>query len=103
LLDEPTAGLDLAGREAFVERIDDLARDPEAAPMVLVTHHVEEIPGSFTHLLALRAGEVVRDGELPDALDGALLSECFDMELTATRHDDGRWSARRAAPSPALP
>lgn len=97
LLDEPTAGLDLAGREAFVERIDDLARDPDAAPMVLVTHHVEEIPASFTDLLALRAGAVVRSGPLAESLDGALLSECFDMDLTATRHPDGRWSARRAS------
>jgi len=96
LLDEPTAGLDLAGREAFVERIDDLARDPLAAPMVLVTHHVEEIPASFTRLLALRAGEVVRNGALPEALDDELLSDCFDMALTVTRHDDGRFSARRA-------
>ncbi len=96
LLDEPTAGLDLAGREAFVERIDQLAMDPTAAPMVLVTHHVEEIPASFTHLLALRAGQVVRNGALPGALDAALLTECFEMDLTVTRHDDGRFSARRA-------
>jgi iron complex transport system ATP-binding protein len=87
--------LDLAGREAFVERLRDLAADPDAAPMVLVTHHVEEIPATFTDLLALRAGRVVRNGSLPDALDDELLSTCFDMDLTATRHDDGRWSARR--------
>lgn len=96
LLDEPTTGLDLAGRESFVERIDDLAADPTSPPMVLVTHHVEEIPASFTDLLALRHGRVVRHGALPGALDSALLTECFDMDLTATRHDDGRWSARRA-------
>ena len=77
--------------------IDDLARDPDAAPMVLVTHHVEEIPAPFTDLLALRAGAVVRSGPLAESLDGALLSECFDMDLTATRHPDGRWSARRAS------
>lgn len=96
LLDEPTTGLDLAGRESFVERMDELALDPTAPPMVLVTHHVEEIPASFTDLLALREGRVARNGALPDALDSSLLTECFDMELTATRHDDGRWSARRA-------
>ena len=96
LLDEPTSGLDLGGREELVERLDALAADPEAAPMVLVTHHVEEIPPSFTHLLALRDGVVLRHGVLADSLDGELLSECFGMPLRADRHDDGRWSARRA-------
>ncbi len=96
LLDEPTTGLDLAGREAFVERIGALAADPDAAPMILVTHHVEEIPPTFTDLLALRDGQVVRSGPLASTLDSALLTECFDMSLTATRHDDGRWSARRS-------
>ena len=56
LLDEPTAALDLAGRESLVSTLDDLARDETTPPIVLVTHHVEEIPASFTHVLML-AGE----------------------------------------------
>lgn len=96
LLDEPTSGLDLGGREELVERLDALAADPAAAPMVLVTHHVEEIPPSFTHLLALRDGRVLERGPLAESLDGALLSECFGLPLRADRHEDGRWSARRA-------
>ena len=63
LLDEPTAGLDLAGREELVEALDHLAATPRP-PMVLVTHHVEEIPTSFTHLLALRRRP--HHGEGPD-------------------------------------
>jgi len=62
---------------------------------VLVTHHVEEIPPSFTDLLALRGGRILRAGTLPDALDDELLSECFDMPLVV-EHRHGRWSARRA-------
>ena len=96
LLDEPTSGLDLGGREELVERLDALAADPAASPMVLVTHHVEEIPPSFTHLLALRDGRVLQRAALPGALDGELLSDCFGLPLRADRHDDGRWSARRA-------
>ncbi len=96
LLDEPTSGLDLGGREELVERLDELALTPSAAPMVMVTHHVEEIPPAFTHLLALRDGRVLGSGPIDEVLDGELLSECFAMSLQLERHDDGRWSARRA-------
>lgn len=95
LLDEPTSGLDLGGREELVDRLDALASTPTAAPMVMVTHHVEEIPPRFTHLLALRHGRVLGAGPIDEVLDGELLSDCFDMPLRLDRHDDGRWSARR--------
>ena len=58
LLDEPTAGLDLAGREDLVAGLADLAADPTTPATVLVTHHVEEIPRGFTHLLLLAEGRV---------------------------------------------
>jgi iron complex transport system ATP-binding protein len=95
LLDEPSAALDLGGRELLVDRLDALAADPSSTPIVLVTHHVEEIPPSFTHLLALKAGRILGAGPIEHTLDDALLSECFEMPLTLTRHG-GRWSARRA-------
>jgi iron complex transport system ATP-binding protein len=92
LLDEPTAGLDLAGREELVEALDHMATT--GPPMVLVTHHVEEIPTSFTHGLLLRAGRVLAQGPLDDTLSAATLSECFELPLELSRHG-GRWSARR--------
>ena len=57
LLDEPAAGLDLGGREELVARLADLAADPDAPAIVLVTHHVEEIPQGFSHCLILSEGE----------------------------------------------
>lgn len=98
LLDEPTGGLDLGGREELVERLDVLARTPEAAPMVLVTHHVDEIPPAFTDLLALRDGQVLAAGPIGATLDADLLGACFGLPLTLSRHDEGRWSARRSRP-----
>jgi len=95
LMDEPAAGLDLGGREALVDHLDALAADRAAPPIVLVTHHVEEIPPSFTHVMALRTGEVVGCGPLPDTLDDRLLSRCFDLAITVD-HRDGRFTARRA-------
>ncbi len=93
LLDEPTAGLDLGGREEFVAAMADLAADPTAPPIVLVTHHVEEIPGGFTHALLLKAGQVAAAGPLDDVITEEQLSACFDLPLMLTR-DAHRWSAR---------
>jgi iron complex transport system ATP-binding protein len=93
LLDEPTAGLDLAGREELVEALDHLAAS--GPPMVLVTHHVEEIPTSFTHMVALRRGRILAKGPIDETLTAEVLGECFELELELTRHG-GRWSARRA-------
>lgn len=93
LLDEPTAGLDLAGREQLVAALDALAADPDAPPVVLVTHHVEEVPASFTHALLLRAGRVQAAGPIEAVLDDRSLSECFGVPLVLDRRD-GRWSAR---------
>jgi iron complex transport system ATP-binding protein len=95
LLDEPGAGLDLGGREDLVERMGRLAGDPLAPAQVVVTHHVEEIPEGFTHVLLMRGGHVVAAGPLAEVLTDALLSEAFAMPLSV-RHEDGRWFARRA-------
>ena len=85
LLDEPTAGLDLGGREALVGRLADLASDPGSPPTVLVTHHTEEIPPGFTHALLLRAGRVLAAGPLEDTLTAEALSECFEVVVTLER------------------
>jgi iron complex transport system ATP-binding protein len=63
--------------------------------MVLVTHHVEEIPAGFTHGLLLREGSVVASGLLADTVTSENLSKTFDMPLTLS-YADGRYSARAA-------
>jgi iron complex transport system ATP-binding protein len=93
LLDEPAAGLDLGGRESLVASLAALAADPSSPTTVLVTHHVEEIPAGFSHVLLLRAGQVVTAGPLDDTLSEASLGECFGLPLRLQR-DAGRWSAR---------
>jgi iron complex transport system ATP-binding protein len=92
LLDEPTAGLDLGGREDLVARLADLARHPDTPPTVLVTHHVDEIPAGFTHVLLLRSGRVLAAGPLDDVLTADALSACFGLALTLERRH-GRWLA----------
>ena len=95
LLDEPAAGLDLGGRETLVAQLAELAQDPDAPTLVLVTHHVEEIPPGFTHALLLRAGRLVAAGLLGDVLTAEHLSETFGMPLVLERAGD-RYFARAA-------
>ena len=95
LLDEPAAGLDLGGREDLVARLSTLAEDVDAPVLVLVTHHVEEIPPGFTDVLLLREGRVVAAGPLELTLTAANLSATFGLPLTLDRHG-ARWSARAA-------
>jgi len=94
LLDEPAAGLDLGGREELVARMADLAADPDAPAIVLVTHHVEEIPPGFTHCLLLAEGAPVASGLLTDVLTSENLSRAFGQAITVDTID-GRYFARR--------
>lgn len=95
LLDEPAAGLDLTGRERLVRSLADLAADPYAPAMVMVTHHVEEIPPGFTHALLLADGRVTAAGPLEETLTARAMSETFGIELELERRG-GRWAARAA-------
>jgi iron complex transport system ATP-binding protein len=94
LLDEPAAGLDLGGREELVARLADLAADPDAPAIVLVTHHVEEIPQGFSHCLMLSEGRVVASGLLSEVLTAENLSTAFGQSI-ALDVIDGRYFARR--------
>lgn len=81
LLDEPAAGLDLGGREDLVARLGAIAGDVTAPALILVTHHVEEIPPNFTDVLLLREGRVVAQGPIEITLTAQNLSATFGLPL----------------------
>jgi len=95
LLDEPAAGLDLGGREDLVRRLAELAADPDSPTLVLVTHHVEEIPTGFSHALLMRDGGIVAQGLLEETITGENLTKAFGVALRVS-YDDGRFTARAA-------
>lgn len=95
LLDEPTASLDLGAREELLELLSGYAQAPTTPAMVMVTHHVEEIPVGFTHVLLLRAGAVVASGPIAETLTAQNLSETFGMSIVVSEAD-GRYAARAA-------
>jgi iron complex transport system ATP-binding protein len=96
LLDEPAAGLDLGGREDLVATLSRLALDETSPAMVLVSHHLEEIPRGFTHAMLLRGGRVLSAGAIDLVLTPQHLSAAFGMPLQVSC-EDGRWTARRSA------
>lgn len=93
LLDEPTASLDLGAREELLGLLGGYAQAPTTPAMVMVTHHVEEIPVGFTHVLLLRDGGVVAAGAIPETLTAENLSMTFGMPI-ALSEADGRFAAR---------
>ena len=93
LLDEPAASLDLGAREELLQLLGGYASSEFAPGIVMVTHHVEEIPRAFTHALLLKDGRIQASGPLDEVITGGHLSATFDVELAVERHD-GRFTAR---------
>ncbi|MEU0068805.1 ATP-binding cassette domain-containing protein [Streptomyces sp. NPDC006332] len=97
LLDEPATGLDVAGREQLIERIDTLQHTYADLASVLVTHHLEELPPGTTHVMLLRDGRCLASGPADEVLTSDQVSTCFDHPVRLTRVD-GRWSVRAGRP-----
>jgi iron complex transport system ATP-binding protein len=95
LVDEPAAGLDVRAREELVDALAATAASSRPAAIVLVTHHLEEVPPAFGHALVLAGGRVVAAGPIGEALTDASLTIAYSIPLRVER-DAGRWTARRA-------
>jgi iron complex transport system ATP-binding protein len=93
LLDEPAASLDLGSREELVRLLGGYAGAPSSPAMIMVTHHVEEIPTGFTHLLLLAGGKVVAAGPIAETLTGENLSAAFGIDVEVAEAE-GRFTAR---------
>ena len=96
LLDEPTASLDLGAREELLTLLSGYAKAPTTPAMIMVTHHVEEIPVGFTHVLLLRDGQIVAQGPLAEALTAENLTETFGVPIVLSE-EGGRYAARAAS------
>jgi iron complex transport system ATP-binding protein len=88
LLDEPVASLDMAAREHTISILGNYASAPMAPAIVMVTHHIEEIPRGFSHALILRAGQVFAAGEIASTITTEKVSEAFGYPLEVTREAD---------------
>lgn len=90
ILDEPCAGLDPVARERFLKMLARIGSGANAVPLVLVTHHVEEITPLFTHVLMLRCGRVLASGPIATTLNSenlsALFGEKIDLKFSNNRY-----------------
>lgn len=95
LLDEPTAGLDVGGREDLLARFSAFASDPLAPANVIVTHHIEEIPAGTTHALLLKEGKIWVSGPVDQVITSEHISSVFGLPINVTK-SQSRFSAHRA-------
>jgi iron complex transport system ATP-binding protein len=93
LLDEPAASLDLGAREELVQLLGGYASDPGSPAIVLVTHHVEEIPRGFSHVILLSYGGIVAAGPIDETLTSENLTQTFGLPIVLTG-SNGRFAAR---------
>ncbi|MDQ1597480.1 MAG: iron complex transport system ATP-binding protein [Microbacteriaceae bacterium] len=95
LLDEPAASLDLGAREELLELLGGYARAKQAPAIIMVTHHVEEIPVGFNNAMLLADGRITAAGPIADVLTSENLTETFGRPLQVEERD-GRFAARAA-------
>jgi iron complex transport system ATP-binding protein len=94
LLDEPTAGLDLVGREMLLAGIDAIMSRSSPRPTILfISHHLEELPAATDRAVLMRAGTIAREGMAEEVFTEAALGDAFGVRLRVSR-TDGRWAAR---------
>lgn len=93
ILDEPTAGMDIRGREELIELLEDLGQQPDSPAMVVVTHHTEELPRNTSNVLLLSAGRTVSSGNPQDVLTSDTLSRVYQCDVHVDRQD-GRFYLR---------
>jgi len=93
LLDEPAASLDLGAREELLQLLSGYAEAPQSPGIIMVTHHVEEIPAAFTHALLLSEGSIRAQGPIAEVITEDNLSATFGLELVVTENA-GRFTAR---------
>ena len=86
LLDEPCAGLDPAARYHFLQTLRGVLRG--GTTLLMVTHHIEEILPEMDHVVMLRDGHIVHQGDKRDLLTSPVLTSLFGIPMQVTQHGD---------------
>ncbi|MBK8801500.1 MAG: ATP-binding cassette domain-containing protein [Fibrobacteres bacterium] len=94
ILDEPCAGLDPRAREDLLEHLEALAKRRPELPVVLVTHHLEEIPPCFGNVLLLSNATALAQGALDPILRSDAFQAMFGAGFKACKRS-GRWTLVR--------
>ena len=90
ILDEPCSGLDLPAREQFLKTVESMARD-ERKPFIYVSHQIEEIMPSITHVAIIKDGLIVYKGKKQDILTDDILTDVFGIDVSVVWEKDRPW------------
>ena len=85
ILDEPTEGLDFAASFDFLQRIRVLSESGHN--IVVVTHHLDDIPPEVDRVIVLKEGRIVADGPKSGVLRGKLLSDAYETTVRVAEKD----------------
>jgi iron complex transport system ATP-binding protein len=91
ILDEPCAGLDPAARESFLEDLGRFVERPDTPTLVIVTHHIEEIPAFVRHAMVLKDGRTLAQGPIAEVLRADVLGEAFGRPCRVDPTSTGRY------------
>jgi iron complex transport system ATP-binding protein len=80
VLDEPTSGLDLTATFNYLDLVR--AHIQKGKTLLLVTHHIHEIPPEVQRVVLLKRGRILHDGEKRTVLTDASLSALFDCPIS---------------------
>lgn len=91
ILDEPTAGLDVAGREQVLATIAQVLAQPNPPTVIMITHHVEELPVRTRQVLLMKQGQIIRAGTPEKMITPEHLSELFGCKVYVRRLHGRYW------------
>ncbi|MEZ6190171.1 MAG: hypothetical protein R3C45_02660 [Phycisphaerales bacterium] len=91
ILDEPTAGLDLAGREQVLATIEQVLRQPNAPAVLMITHHVEELSPNTHRVMLMNNGRFTAAGPPEQIITPEKLSNAFGCKVFVERVHGRYW------------
>ncbi len=91
ILDEPTAGLDIAGREHLLATLEQMLEKPDAPTLILVTHHVEELARATSQVIMLREGRIIAHGPPDTTITPETLSRVMGCKVFVSRRAGRFW------------
>ena len=91
ILDEPCSGLDITSREYFLTVLEEKSKSREKIPFIYVTHRIEEIMPSVTHVALLKDGEMMAQGLKEEILTNELLTELFGISVRVEWENKRPW------------
>ena len=91
ILDEPCSGLDIRAREIFLKSLEENSKNINAIPFIYVTHQIEEIIASITHVAILDNGEIVAQGNKHEVLTDENLSKLYEIDVKIEWSNNRPW------------